>query len=724
MRRVGWCLALGVLCVGLLPAPAAGAPAKGAPLETLLPAETLINVSWTGLRKHQAEYRKTAVYKLIKHPDVDAFFCKLFNSLGKGIVHTPGSKRPKQRAQLKVMFKLSRVALHGEVCLAVMAASVKGGQAAILVRPSADETEPCDKLLDELVKGIARPAPAAEGEQPDPNKFVIGPNTPLQRAKIGEVRVLAIGAGALGRIEAVVGGEAVSLMKDAGYSRVYRKTGGTKSIALIYLGTQQILTKLKPQLPPPAVTVMDDLGLMGVKAVAWSVGFEDKGMTTYIYLDVPAPRKGLFKMADVKPVTLADFRVVPSDAHFVAGGRFKARQFYDMLVSLAKKVIPAPPADAGADGKPVPHPVDAGIQSIEKKLEFKIGQDLLDSLGDMVILYSSRSDGMFITGLTLAVPIKDVDTFKKCGRQLMAMMADGIKKSGVVFDRVKVEPTQYFMRVLRIPGNCPFTPTVAVSDEYLLVSLYPQGVKSALRRAGKLPAQWTPPAGFAESRRHLPAELKSMRYVDPEGALRVITAALPVIGSFLWDDLKKSGVDFDVALIPPIGEITEGLFPNVSGGYVDDEGITMKTYASVTIPVPGGVLSAGALMGGVGAAIVGAQTKAKHARAQAMVQQAVTALEMYRNDVGSYPTTAQGLKALVTQPKGAANWSGPYVSGGIARLRDPWGQMLRYTSPGRRNKEFDLWSTGPDGKDGTGDEVGNWAPGAGRMPKGTKAKSM
>lgn len=723
MRRVGLWMALGVLGMVVVPAQGAQAPAKGAPLETLLPADVWVNVSWTGLWKHRADYRKTVVYTLIKHPDVKAFFSKLFHSAGRAIVRSPGQKHPKEKGQLQDLFKLSRVALHGELDIAV-GFTMAGPQMALLLRPPADEAEAADKLLTSFLKGIARPAPAEEGQQPDPNKMVIGPDMPLRRSKIDDVHVITIGAGMLEKIEAVAGGEAVSLMKDPVYSRAHRKTGGTKSISLIYIGVKRILAMLRPMLPPQAGAALDHTGLSDLNAVGWSVGFEDRGMTTYMYLDMPAPRKGLFKMADGEPISLQELRVAPPDAHFLMTARCNARKTFDMLVSLAKKTSPqkAPKPAEGEQAPPPLHPVDKAIQKLEKDLGFKIREDLLDSLGDAVVLYSSRSDGMFITGLTLAIPVKDMAKFKSCGHKLLAKIGGGLKKrAGVVMDRVKVEPTAYHMRVIRVPGNCPFTPTVAVSNKYLFASLYPQGVKAALRRAGKLPAKWTPPAGFAEARKHLPERLLSMRYVDPEGAFRVITALLPVIGSFVWDDLEKAGVDFDVALIPPIGEITKDLFPNIAGGYVDDEGITMKSYASVTLPLPGGLLSVGAVAGLSGYTVWNLQTKARVSAARAQVQQGAVALEMYRTDLGAYPTTAQGLNALIGKPEGQPKWKGPYLRGRLRKLKDPWGQALQYRCPGRCNKDaFDLWSMGPDGKDGSGDEVGNWRAGAGRLPKATK----
>lgn len=78
----------------------------------------------------------------------------------------------------------------------------------------------------------------------------------------------------------------------------------------------------------------------------------------------------------------------------------------------------------------------------------------------------------------------------------------------------------------------------------------------------------------------------------------------------------------------------------------------------------------------------------------------------FRIHMGRYPTTEEGLQALLTRPsEEAENWQGPY----IRRLpNDPWGNPYQYRFPGERNPDgFDLWSWGPDGRDSDAN-IGNW----------------
>ena len=82
-----------------------------------------------------------------------------------------------------------------------------------------------------------------------------------------------------------------------------------------------------------------------------------------------------------------------------------------------------------------------------------------------------------------------------------------------------------------------------------------------------------------------------------------------------------------------------------------------------------------------------------------------TALKLYELDNGAFPTTEEGLDALMTAPSSAKNWKGPYLE---KKPVDPWGNVYRYKSPGTHRTDYDLYSTGRDGSEGSQDDVANW----------------
>lgn len=74
------------------------------------------------------------------------------------------------------------------------------------------------------------------------------------------------------------------------------------------------------------------------------------------------------------------------------------------------------------------------------------------------------------------------------------------------------------------------------------------------------------------------------------------------------------------------------------------------------------------------------------------------ALGAYRLDVGHYPSTQQGLKALVERPPEEPKWSGPYLSKAVPP--DPWGRSFVFRNPGDSGHDFELMSLGKDGQRG------------------------
>ena len=105
--------------------------------------------------------------------------------------------------------------------------------------------------------------------------------------------------------------------------------------------------------------------------------------------------------------------------------------------------------------------------------------------------------------------------------------------------------------------------------------------------------------------------------------------------------------------------------------------------------------------------LAGRTEQARRARAQADVQGNIPlALDLFELDTGKFPTTEQGLAVLRVQPPGVQNWRGPYLK---REPMDPWNRLYRYVSPGVRSpEEYDLFSVGSDGAEGTSDDIGNW----------------
>ena len=127
------------------------------------------------------------------------------------------------------------------------------------------------------------------------------------------------------------------------------------------------------------------------------------------------------------------------------------------------------------------------------------------------------------------------------------------------------------------------------------------------------------------------------------------------------------------------------------------------------------VIIMGLLAGIVGVAIFGQLDTARVNTTRTQMKQLEAALSFYQMDNGRYPTTEQGLQALIAQPTIAPEPNNYNPSGYLKKKqlpKDGWGNVFHYEMPGTRNVDgFDIWSLGADGQPGgteTDADIGNW----------------
>ncbi len=115
------------------------------------------------------------------------------------------------------------------------------------------------------------------------------------------------------------------------------------------------------------------------------------------------------------------------------------------------------------------------------------------------------------------------------------------------------------------------------------------------------------------------------------------------------------------------------------------------------------VIIIAALAGMVLPRLMPASDAAKRRIARHDIANIELAVKLYRLHMNRYPTSEEGLAVLLAPPAKSKDWTEPFID----RLPiDPWGHPYRYRHPGTRgNEPFDVWSVGPDGRDGSEDDV-------------------
>ncbi|MFA5099656.1 MAG: type II secretion system major pseudopilin GspG [Candidatus Omnitrophota bacterium] len=131
----------------------------------------------------------------------------------------------------------------------------------------------------------------------------------------------------------------------------------------------------------------------------------------------------------------------------------------------------------------------------------------------------------------------------------------------------------------------------------------------------------------------------------------------------------------------------------------DQKGFTLIELMLVVVII-------GALVAMVMPRLTGRGEQARAAAAKADIEANIaTALKLYELDNGEFPSTSDGLNALLSKVSSAPGWRGPYLE---KKPVDPWGREYKYKSPGEhRTADYDLYSLGRDGVESS-DDVVNW----------------
>ena len=336
------------------------------------------------------------------------------------------------------------------------------------------------------------------------------------------------------------------------------------------------LVKLGSDLSPEMATLMEDLGLKGVKSVIGYSGFDGPACRTVIEVDLPGPRKGLGNlMASGRKIKLDELPPLPGDVASFSAMSFSPTKAYNSVLDAAGGFTRM---FLGQENF-----ARDMVQQIEVLAGIKFGDDLIGSLDDLLVSYSAPSDGILGLGGVTAMKVKDEQKLRKAIESVGKAIPQipGIGETQVKKRKyLGVEMTEFHMNQ---EGNYK-VPTFAIHKGWLVYADYPQAVKGFILRAeGKLPA-WKMTDDVKKAIEPFPKEFSAISLSDPRPGIEMILSALPPMiaagNGFVGrvEGLKP----FDTGLVPNALEATRLLFPSVT--VTTDDGTKIRTETRASLP--------------------------------------------------------------------------------------------------------------------------------------------
>lgn len=548
--------------------------------ENYLPAKSQLYFRFDGMKKHKADYDKTAVGKMMQG-ETGKFLDELWKWAYEQIQNV-AQKQPKVGPLLRDFTKLLGTMYQNGVVVGVGADKVipPSVQAVLVFPQGAGESG----TLIPLIQRIAEETKADVKNTKVGNRFIN--TTSIEFLQVGW---WAQGADAilfLGTTDPVAYAKDIDAKK-TGLAKhpLYKKVAAFKEFKTVSRGFFDVtgVLNVAADIAPPAGKIIDDLGLKGLKSVTFAQGFDGLSERSVVDVDMPGPRKGLLSLTSPRKISLKDLPALPNDVSGFSASSIKLNKSYDVLVTAVDNVVRIFDANKADD-------IKGAIKDFEGAIGLDIEKDLFDHFGNMIVTYSSPSDGILGTGSVVAVQAKD-------GKKIVTAIEKLIKAipvnpgREVFLKKVDYHGAEIIQLGLVGQANAHLA-SFGVYKNWFVYSKYPAAIKGfILRQKGSLPA-WKADAELTKALAKFPAEFNSIQVSDPRPMIQTIVAILPV-GLDIVNTLGGMGAQFgvvpgfrpfDLELIPNAQEVTRHLFPNVTVGTDNGKRIRSESRGSLLLP--------------------------------------------------------------------------------------------------------------------------------------------
>ncbi len=562
--------------------PGLSSAAEDSPPERLLPASTQLYLRWDGVDAHKEAYGKTSLGRMMKG-DTGTFITGIFDKLQTTSASLLTVETLRRGMEPKTLKKMQADAKAAAKLIPQI------GKRGFILAGELRRLEPPQGSLFLILPGM--------GEDPDPFfgalRLAIGLSEgQIKERKIAGRLVASLELPPVNLAWWVEGKHAVFVLStDTPENIVKNMTSPDHDRLTDQPLFQQVasfkrfetdsrafvdvfdLIRMSARLRKEMPKLLDDLGMMGLRSLVLYSGFEGRAARGLIEWDMPGPRKGLLTLFTGKPFQLGDVPPLPPDVVNWSMSNFDIAALYDIGYKAAEQIVSlVSPED-------VPK-IKESIKQVNDFLGIDLRKDLLSSLGDRFVSYTSPADGPLFLGQTLLFKVKDAEKLEGALEQIIKNLSAAVGKEirikkrdyhGAVIREVYVQEKGFF-----------FVPTYTIHKDWLMLSLYPQPVQAFIQRNKGQLAAWKPSEQTKSSLSKLPSEFVSISYSDPRPAVKQLMAIAPIIAGLVTS--FNPSLNFDVGSLPATQEVTKHLFPNIS--VTSDDGKTLRQDSLDSLALP------------------------------------------------------------------------------------------------------------------------------------------
>jgi hypothetical protein len=340
---------------------------------------------------------------------------------------------------------------------------------------------------------------------------------------------------------------------------------------LAYVNLEAVLNMAGSLGGPRVQAGLNTLGLSGLTRAVSTSGLDETGFVSRIRVVAKAGDRGLLKVLSEKPLTAKDLAGVPRDASIAAALRLDLAQVLEQGLEIARELEPAAASE-----------FEMQLSQMEQQLGVALRKDLLQALGDVWTIHAAPSSGGLMAGWTLAVDVRDKSRLEATHAKLLQIVQAQLAQTPVDQPpRIRTfEFGRFTAYTLDVPGEGFFAaPSWCLTDSHLVVTLFPQALKSYLTQCESKDSLADQSA--VVDLLNIENGPCALSYQDTRGQFLAFYPWLQIGAQMASKQLAKEGLDINAAALPSTSSIAPHLLPSTNAVRKTADGFELLSHSTL-----------------------------------------------------------------------------------------------------------------------------------------------